>query len=180
MSQNKQTTRELLGEYIDLEIEGEYSNGDDNDVAEVAKQLETVRGKISRKVDGIDYFMTDLNRREHLIDAEIEALKEEEQRLRVRRRAVESLKRYFNTHLLPMVISELGDDNGVYETDTARYKMFETWGPVIVYDESEVPDDFKVVKMTESIDKKKAREVMKEGNKVPGMHMDKVKRIRRS
>tara|TARA_R100000656_G_scaffold98756_1_gene71658 strand:+ start:1957 stop:2538 length:582 start_codon:yes stop_codon:yes gene_type:complete len=180
MSQNKQTTRELLGEYIDLEIEGEYSNGTENDVAEVAQQLDAVRNKISRKVDGIDYFMTDLNRREHLIDAEIEALKEEEQRLRVRRRAVESLKRYFNNHLLPMVISELGDENGVYETDTARYKMFETWGPVVVLDESDVPDDFKVVKMTEAIDKKKAREVLKEGNKVPGLHMDKVKRIRRS
>ena len=32
MSQNKQTTRELLGEYIDLEIEGEYSNGEGSGV----------------------------------------------------------------------------------------------------------------------------------------------------
>lgn len=175
----KKTTRELLGEYIDAEIDAQYSK-DNVELTNAMVKMENVKNNIKKKVDGIDYFMVELNRREHLIDAEIEALKDEETRLKVRRKAVEGLKKYFNQQLLPMVISELGDKNGVYETDTARYKMFETWGPIVVQDEEEVPSDFKIVKMSESIDKKKAREVLKNGNKVPGLFMEKIKRVRRS
>ena len=91
----------------------------------------------------------------------------------------ESLKKYFNGVLIPMVVDEVGI-NGVYETDTARYKLYETWGPVVVMDEEEVPDDFKKVVMTESIDKKKARETLSKGAKIPGLHIEKVKRVKRS
>ena len=86
-------------------------------------------------MDGIDYFMVDIYRKMHLIDAEVEALTKEIQRLKTRRRATNSLKDYFNKTLIPMVVEELGDDNGVYETDTARYKLYETFGPVAVVDE---------------------------------------------
>lgn len=37
-------------------------------------------------MDGIDYFMVELSRREHLIEAEIEAIKIEQTRLRVRKK----------------------------------------------------------------------------------------------
>jgi hypothetical protein len=124
--------------------------------------------------------MLELNKKESLINAEIEVIKQEEKRLRVRRKAVESLKKYFNEILLPMVITELGDRDGVYETDTARYKMFDAWGPVTIYNESEVPDDFMTIKTVYSVNKKKAREILKEGASVPGLGMTKVKRIRRS
>ena len=123
--------------------------------------------------------MVELDRKLHLIDAEVESIKKEEARLRVRRRATESLKKYFNGVLIPMVVDEVGI-NGVYETDTARYKLYETWGPVVVMDEEEVPDDFKKVVMTESIDKKKARETLSKGAKIPGLHIEKVKRVKRS
>jgi len=79
-----------------------------------------------------------------------------------------------------MIVEELGDDDGVYETDTARYKLYETWGPTLVLEEAAVPDDFKRVTMVESIDKKKAKEVLKTGAKIPGLTLTKVKRVRRS
>lgn len=79
-----------------------------------------------------------------------------------------------------MVVEELGDDNGVYETDTARYKLYETFGPVAVVDDGLIPDEYKVVKMTESIDKKKARKDLTQGVDVPGFFIEKVKRVRRS
>ena len=175
----KKTTKDLLGEYIDLEIQAEYST-DDSDITEVVSAMETVKQTIRKKVDGIDHFMLELSRREHLIDAEIEAIKSEELRLKVRRKAVQSLKGYFNNTLIPMVVEELGDENGVYETDTARYKLYETWGPVVIMNEDEIPDDFKKVVMTDAIDKKKAREVLVQGAEIPGFSISKVKRIRRS
>ena len=173
----KQTTRELIGEYIDLEIQAEYAS--DDEILDISDKLVTLKGTIKRKVDGIDYFMVELDRKLHLIDAEVEAIKKEETRLRVRRRATESLKQYFNGVLKPMVVEEVGI-NGVYETDTARYKLFETWGPVVVVNEEDVPNDFKKVVMTESVDKKKARDILSKGNQIPGLHIEKVKRVRRS
>ena len=79
-----------------------------------------------------------------------------------------------------MIVEELGDDNGVYETDTARYKLYETWGPTVVLDEEAVPNDFKKVIMTEAVDKVKAKKVLQTGAKIPGLTLTKVKRVRRS
>ena len=173
----KKTAKELLGEYIDLEIE---VDAPDPDLDTLLPQLNSVKGQIKKKVDGIDHFMMELSRREHLIDAEIEALKTEETRLKVRRKAVQNLKDYFNGNLIPMIVEELGDDNGVYETDTARYKLYETWGPTVVLDEEAVPNDFKKVTMTEAVDKVKAKKVLQTGAKIPGLTLTKVKRVRRS
>ena len=175
----KKTTRDLIGEYIDLDIERQWE--EDNEAQlEIEDKLQKVQGQIKKKVDGIDHFMLELSRREHLIEAEIEAIKTEQNRLRIRKKAVESMKDYFNKTLLPMVVEELGDDNGVYETDTARYKLYETFGPVAVVDEDRIPDDYKVVKMTESIDKKKARKDLTQGVDIPGFFIEKVKRVKRS
>ena len=77
----KKTAKELLGEYIDLEIE---VDAPDPDLDTLLPQLNSVKGQIKKKVDGIDHFMMELSRREHLIDAEIEALKTEETRLKVK------------------------------------------------------------------------------------------------
>lgn len=174
----KKTTRELVGDFIDLECQLEHANEEESLV--LTSALEVTKKDISRKMDGIDYFMVDIDRKMHLIDAEVEALNKEIQRLKTRRRATNSLKDYFNKTLIPMVVEELGDDNGVYETDTARYKLYETFGPVAVVDDALIPDEYKVVKMTESIDKKKARKDLTQGVDIPGFFIEKVKRVRRS
>lgn len=174
----KKTTRELVGDFIDLECQLEHA--DENEAVVLTSALEVTKKDIGRKMDGIDYFMVDIDRKMHLIDAEVEALNKEIQRLKVRRRATNSLKDYFNKTLIPMVVEELGDDNGIYETDTARYKLYETFGPVAVVDENSIPDDYKVVKMTEVVDKKKARKDLTQGVDVPGFYIEKVKRVRRS
>tara|TARA_R100000458_G_C8277825_1_gene253546 strand:+ start:4683 stop:5222 length:540 start_codon:yes stop_codon:yes gene_type:complete len=175
----KKTTRELIGDYIDLDIERQMVT-DNEEQLEVEAQLQKVQGQIRKKVDGIDHFMLELSRREHLIDAEIEAIKSEQSRLRVRKKAVEGMKDYFNKQLLPMIVDELGDENGVYETGTARYKLYETYGPVVITNPDDIPDAFKKVEMVEKIDKKEARKVLTQGNDIPGFYAEKVKRVRRS
>ena len=171
----KKTTRELLGEYIDHDISLQLNplDGDANKA-----KMDTLR-QIKSKVDSIDYFMVETSRKEHVIDAEIEALSEEINRLKFRRKACESLKNYFNQTLIPMIVEEVGTD-GVYETDTTRYKLYETFGPVAVTDEDAVPDEYKKVTMVESIDKKKARKDLTDGKSIDGMMISKVKRVRRS
>ena len=173
----KETTRDLINEFIDVEIDKETGLNTSDDID---NKLLIVKGKIKKKTEGIDRFMVELNRKEHLIDAEIEAIKQEQTRLRVRKKAVESMKEYFNKSLLPMVVSELGDENGVYETDTARYKMYETLGPVAIVDKDAIPDVYKTWEHVEKIDKKAARQVLNKGETIPGFYAEKVKRVRRS
>lgn len=179
---NKRTSKELLGDLIDSELYLETNAGiaANEDLLMVEADVTRIQKDIRKKVDGIDHFMVELSRREHLIDAEIEAMKAEEQRLKVRRKAVERTKEFFTKNLLPMIVDELGDDDGVYETDTARYKMFETYGPVAIIDEERIPDEYKVMEYVEKINKKKARQDLTRGEDIPGFHIEKVKRVRRS
>ena len=183
----KETTRELISELVDLELTKEYRLKAIDPALHpliptenIEEGLQTVKNKIRKKTEGIDHFMVELNRREYLIDAEIEAIKDETARLRLRRKAVESMKNYFKNELLPMIVEQLGNDDGVYETDTARYKMFETWGPTVIYDETKVPKEYRVIKQVESINKIEAKKDMKCGIDIPGMSIIKVKRVRRS
>jgi len=79
-----------------------------------------------------------------------------------------------------MIVDELGDENGVYETNTARYKLYETYGPVIVTNEKHIPDEYKIMEYIEKVDKKTARKDLTAGEEIPGFHIEKVKRVRRS
>jgi tRNA G37 N-methylase Trm5 len=173
----KKTTRELIGDFIDLDMQLQYAQEDEALV--LTSALEVTKKDIGRKLDNIDHFMVDIDRKQHLIDAEIEALKKEQQRLSVRRKATESLKKYFNETLIPMVVQEVGND-GVYETDTARYKLYETYGPVAIVNEDNIPDEYKKVKEQTVIDKKQLRKDLTAGVAVSGAFINKVKRVRRS
>ena len=72
----------------------------------------------------------------------------------------------------------------MYETDTARYKLFRTWGPLELTGD-QIDDQYIYTRSTEVIDKKKARadaiSAKEEGNDLPsGFKINKVDRIRRS
>lgn len=173
----KKTTRELVGDFIDLDMQLQYADEDEAIVLNSA--MEVTKQDIRRKLDGIDHFMVDIERKQYLIDAEIEALKKEQLRLSVRRKATESLKKYFNETLIPMIVEEVGTD-GVYETDTARYKLYETYGPVAITKEEDIPNEYKYMIEDWRIDKKGLRKALTAGESIPGVAINKVKRIRRS
>ena len=182
------TTKEIVGELIDVNQQMELLEKRADIAMEEHKLLEekrmTLHKHVRTKIQNVDYFMMELNKKEHLIDAEVEALKDEIDRLRSRRKGLERTKDFFNKNLLPAVIMEIGNDDGVYETDTARYKLYETFGPVDV-DPHVISDDFKKVEIVEKLDKVKARKAaisaFNAGQEMPpGIDIDKVKRVKRS
>jgi len=80
------TTKELVGELIDVNQQIEtLEQGSDIDM-EQHKSLEeakmTLHKEVKNKIQNVDYFMVELNKKEHLIDAEVEALKDEIDRLK--------------------------------------------------------------------------------------------------
>ena len=182
------TTKEIVGELIDVnqQIESLEQRSDiDMDEHKLLEESRIVlQREVRDKIQNVDYFMMELNKKEHLIDAEVEALKDEIARLRSRRKGLERTKDFFNKNLLPAVIMEIGSDDGVYETSTARYKLYETFGPVDV-DPHIISDDFKKVEIIEKLDKVKARKAaisaFNAGQEMPpGIDINKVKRVKRS
>lgn len=173
----------MIGELID--VEQELSIVDSEERQEELQQEQTkLQTQVKQKVQNIDHFMVELNKREHLVDAEIEALKDEITRLKSRRKGLENTRDFFNKKLLPAVIQEVGSEEGVYETATARYKLYETFGPVDV-DPHVISDEFKKVEILEKLDKVKARKAaisaFNAGEDMPpGIDIAKVKRVKRT
>ena len=182
------TTKEIVGELIDvnqqLETLEQRADVDMDEHKVLEEKRMTLHKEVKTKIENVDYFMMELNKKEHLIDAEVEALKDEISRLQSRRRGLERTKDFFNKNLLPVVIMEIGNEDGVYETNTARYKLYETFGPVDV-DPHDISDDFKKVEIVEKLDKVKARKAAisayNAGKDMPsGINIKKVKRVKRS
>jgi len=179
MSQ-KLTTRDLIGTLIDLEEDMLYEESEEQQTM-IQEGITKVKKEISRKVEGIDYFALEMSRQSSLIDAEIKTMNDEVKRLRNKKAAIKKTEDYFNKTLLPMIIETAGND-GVFKTNTAKYKLYETWGPLEVNDEDSIPDDYKRVKI--EVDKKGARkaviEATEQGMGIAGFTINKVKRVRRS
>ena len=180
---SKETTRGLIGEHIEISLEMELAG--DDEIGGLLEERNKVEKLIKNKADNIDRFVMSLNRRDSLIDAEVETLKDEIQRLRNRKNALNQTKHYLNNVLIPFIVTELGNENGVYETDTARYKLYETFGELVVLDSSRVPDDFIKTEIIQKVDKAKARKacmsLYKDNKEMPdGLEIKRVKRVRRS
>ena len=185
----KRTTKDIIGDYIDNENRMEYlvKSKDHLDKSDIARYDETkleLQKEVRIKIKGVDSVVLEVKRKEHLIDAEVDALKEEIERLKTRKRSIGKFNEFVNKFLLPMVIEEVGNSDGVWETDIARYRLYETYGPVDV-DTEIVSKDFIKVEIKESFDKVKARNAAisadRAGKPMPeGIDIRKVKRVRRS
>ena len=176
----KLTSKDLLGMLIDLEEDLALCQETENSI-DVINKITEVKTLISKKVDSIDYFSVEMDRQTGLIDAEIDTYKKEIKRLQSKKNAIKKTDEYLNKVMLPMIVETSGND-GVLKTDTARYKLYETYGPLIVEDEEEIPNEFRRVKI--EIDKKNARKAVIEAAEnnmgISGFSIEKVKRIRRS
>ena len=181
----KLTTRDLIGALIDLQIERDnqelFDPENTDELKKLDGQITEVKSMISNKASGIDFMIVEMNKHTNLIDAEISTLMDEVKRLRNRKKSIQRTEDYFNKDLLPMIIETAGND-GVFKTDTSKYTMYETWGPLQVIDEEAINDNFKRYKV--EIDKKGARkaaiEAAENGMGIAGFKIVKAKRIRRS
>ena len=181
----KPTTTDLIGSLIDLQIDRDNQElmapDDTGALALIDDAIDEVKNAISKKTSGIDHFIVEMNKNTNLIDAEIKTHMDEVKRLRGRKNAIKRTEDYFNKDLLPMIIDTCGND-GVFQTDTTRYKLYETWGPIEITDEDAINDNYKRYKV--EIDKKAARkaaiEAAEDGMGIAGFQISKVKRVRRS
>ena len=109
MSNNKPTTRDLIGTLIDLQIDRDNQELIEPDnpgpLALIDDAIEEVKKEIANKTSGIDHFIVTMNKNTNLIDAEIKTHMDEIKRLRGRKNAIKRTEDYFNKELLPMIIA---------------------------------------------------------------------------
>ena len=175
------TTKDIISEFIDLQTDLLLAD-DNEEQLQIEEKISNVQSIMKRKVDKIDRFAMAISTKESVIDAEIDSLTKEINRLKLRKKAGLKLKEFFNNHLLPAVVREMGND-GIFETPTARYKLYKSYGKIEV--NQELATDYINIKMEHVIDKKRARkdaiEADKEGRELPaGLSIEKVDRIRRT
>ena len=178
------STKELVGELMEVEQQISMADQESLEHDKLLKERLTLQREVKAKIQNVDYFMLELNKKEYLLDAEVEALKDEINRLKGRKNSLQRCKDFFNKQLLPAVIEEIGNEDGVYETDTARYKLYESFGPVAI-NPDKIKDEFKKVEILEKLDKVKARkaaiEAYNSNSEMPkGIDIGKVKRVKRT
>ena len=171
------TSREIIGTILDMEMQLEWSE-DEQERIQFQKQLTTLQRQLADKVDNIDEFIVELQRRRNLIQAEIDTYTTERKRLYHRRNAVNRTKDYLEKTVLPLIVKTMGTD-GTFETDTARYTLYERYGSLEILDETRVPDEYKKVQI--SVDKSTARKALMNGTPhIPGLQLERVEAVRRS
>ena len=177
----KVTSREMIERLLDLEYEHALLEEDTPEKATAQIAMTLCKKEMAKKVENIDGYSVELSRQENLIDAELSTLRTEISRLMSHKNAIKRTKEYFNKVLLPMLIETAGNDN-VLRTSTAKYTLYQTWGPLEVTDEEAVPDKYKRAKI--EVDKKGARKDVIEAAEndmgIAGFAISKTKRIRRS
>ena len=175
------TTKEIIGNYIDLQVDLMLAD-DNEEQLMIEEKISETESMMKKKVDNIDRFVVSIETKDSMIDAEINSLKKEINGLKNRKQACSNLKDFLNKQLLPAVVREMGND-GVFETNTAKYTLYKSYGKVEV--NQELAKDYINIKMEEVIDKKRARkdaiEAAKQGKQLPaGLSIEKIDRIRRS
>ncbi len=174
------TTRELISDIIELEEDKEFA--EDNEVEEINTKLVVAKKSLSKKVESLDWFINDLDRRNGSLDGEINVLQKEVTRLKKKKKAVDKIKQYISNEILPMVVKTMGN-NGLFETEVARYKLYETYGPVEVDMENCHKDFVKteiIVKPNKVLARKKAIEADRDDIHLDGISISKVEKVRRS
>lgn len=186
----KKTTRNLIDELIDVEEELDYQESFEYDsemdirreAAEKIKRLKEKKDLIShqimQKADNIDKFMFNIEKRIGIYDGEIAVYMSELDTLRTGRRRIQKVKDYLGKTLLPLIIKTVGR-NGIYETETAKYTLYETWGGLVISDENKIPEQYK--QLVTQIDKRILRKAIIGGTvEADGAIVERVEAVRRS
>ena len=110
-------------------------------IKEAKRQEQIILDLLLQKVDNIDNFVIHLEEKMAKLDAVKKVHKDEADRIQKRINSVKTLKDRMNKVFIPMIIETVGKD-GVLETSSARYSMYETWGKML-YDPKKVPEDYR-------------------------------------
>ena len=146
--------RQALAELTDADLPEEV----------VADTLEALEGELIQKGQAVAAFALNLS-------AEIDAIKAVEKRISERCKALEkradSLREYLRTNMEKAGISEIKALDGSFTAKLAKGRP-----SVVIDDESLIPDDSEFVRWKREISKTAIADAIKNGQDVPGAHIE--------
>lgn len=130
----------------------------------VADTLEALEGELIQKGQAVAAFALNLS-------AEIDAIKTVEKRISDRRKALEkradNLRDYLRTNMEKAGISEIKALDGSFTAKLAKGRP-----SVVIDDESLIPDDSEFVRWKREVSKTAIADAIKNGQDVPGAHIE--------
>lgn len=154
---------ELTGEYAQLL---ELLNDADADKEVLQNVLENVKGQIEEKAENIAKII-------RCMESDIEAIKQEENRLQAKRQSLENKKTSIKNYLQQQL-----ENAGMQKVKTPIFSIGIQNNPpsVNIIDENLIPDNFKIIKA--EIDKKAIMQAIKEGKTVEGAELKQTQSLR--
>lgn len=130
----------------------------------VADTLEALEGELIQKGQAVAAFALNLS-------AEIDAIKAVEKRISDRRKALEkradNLREYLRSNMEKAGISEIKAIDGSFTAKLAKGRP-----SVVIDDESLIPDDSEFVRWKREVSKTAIADAIKNGQDVPGAHVE--------
>lgn len=130
----------------------------------VRDTLEALQGGLVQKGQAVAAYALNLS-------AEIEALKAHEKRVAAKRKTLEAreawFREYLKTNMERCGISEIKAIDGTFTAKLGKGRP-----SVVIDDEKLIPDDSEFVRWTRSVDKTAIAAAIKNGQEVPGAHVE--------
>lgn len=139
-------------------LEGVEDPQDRADIEQWIREFEELE---VRKVDGIAGYLSRLTLEQSYCDDEIKRLQARKKSWQTREARIEAT--------VERVMTQLGKDKLEGRTNTLELR--DCPASVEVLDETQVPDDYKRIKIEESVDKVSAKKALQAGIEIPGLKL---------
>ena len=173
------TLHELINDWLLLEERLEYAEYlDDETVDEAKKASQAVLNAILDKTDNIDYVAIKLEEKIESLNAVKQVHEAEIGRIRKKIASAKRSKDNLMGVMIPLIIRTIGHD-GVVETKSARYKLYQRWGKPL-YDPTKIDEKYKFTEEALKIDYATLKkDAIDAGGKLEGVIVPRVDAVRR-
>ena len=176
----KQTTYELVGQYLDLRLMIDLELEEDDALKkETLNQIKLVEKQLVDKTEKLHWVLNKMKESEYSIKATIDAHRDTVNKLRDKQKSILNSKERIKS-LIMTIVEHQGKENIngnlQLKTDTESYTIIDGYGPVEFDNEEELPSVFKKFELR--VDKKGLRKnVLEYNGETPYAKCPKIRRL---
>ncbi len=171
-----ETLRDLTSEMKEINDEIQYLAALDIDTQQLEETMESLKKKVLRKVSSIDHIAMSFD----IAKGQLQMLAQvHEQEAAIAKKKIELMEK--NKDRIYQMLFDVGlvEANKPLKTEKHTYYVQNTFGEVVIADESQLPKEYMKTKIEQVIDKKKLREDIIAGKEVEGASVKKKMRVSR-
>ncbi len=171
-----ETLRDLTSEMKEINDEIQYLAALDIDTQQLEETMESLQKKVMRKVNNIDFIAMSFD----IAKGQLQALAQiHEQEAAIAKKKMEVMDK--NKDRVYQMLFDVGlvEEKKPLKTEKHTYFIQNTFGEVVIADESQLPKEYVKTKIEQVIDKKKLREDVIAGKEIDGVSVKRKQRVTR-